>query len=146
MISEASKLTAIKRKKLSSPMKYLYDECLISSNHLDYGCGRGDDADTLFCDKYDPNWFPEKPQTRYDSITCVYVLNVIEEHKEREAVIKDIKGLLNPGGKAYIAVRRDNFKEGYTSRGTWQGMIELPQKVVRLERGKFCIYEIDKEE
>ena len=46
--------TAIKRNKLSAPMRYLSENNLLKGDLLDYGCGRGDDADLLSMDKYDP--------------------------------------------------------------------------------------------
>ena len=144
-----SKLTAMKRTRLSSPMQHLYDEGLISSNHLDYGCGRGDDADLLMCDKYDPNFqWNEFPAKKYDSISCIYVLNVIESSNEREDVVGKVMSLLNPGGKAYFAVRRDKFEEGYTKRGTWQGWITLgiPFETIYEQKGRFCLYQRIKEE
>ena len=36
---------------------YIRDEGIRNYTSLDYGCGRGTDADLLGMDKYDPNWF-----------------------------------------------------------------------------------------
>ena len=66
-----SHLTAIKRTKLSVPIRGLD---LKGKRVLDYGCGRGSDADLLGADKYDPYYFPERPTGKYDVILCTYVL------------------------------------------------------------------------
>ena len=52
--------TAITRKKPSLPMRWLAKEGLIPSriDTLDYGCGKGFDADYFGMDKYDPHFFP----------------------------------------------------------------------------------------
>ena len=81
---------------------------------LDYGCGRGQDADIFGWQKYDPNWFPEHPlmnpllEGEYDFIYCIYVLNVLPAMKDRLFIIKDLKRLLSERGVAYIAVRADS--------------------------------------
>ena len=46
---------------------------------LDFGCGRGTDAATYGMDAYDPYWRPEKPTGPYDTIVCIYVLNVVSQ-------------------------------------------------------------------
>jgi hypothetical protein len=135
--------TAIKRSALSAPLKWLLSKGMISDTHLDYGCGRGDDAEAMGYDKYDPWYFPELPTKQYLSITCLYVLNVIKTKKERKDVIKKLKQYLKPGGVAYIAVRRDIKKEGKTSIGTYQYNVELNLPVVRETKG-FAIYEVKK--
>jgi len=100
-------LTAIKRFKLSSPMNKLNKQGLLIGDVLDYGCGKGFDADCLGFDKYDPFYFPDLMRIfKYDTITCHYVLNVIREDQVQD-VIEDILSLLKPGGKAYISFRND---------------------------------------
>lgn len=133
-------LTAISRKSLSVPAKWLIDNDLISQNHLDYGCGKGGDAERLTCDKYDPHYFPDKPVKRYDSITCTYVLNVLNS-TDITNVIESIRQLLTYDGKAYISVRRDIKKEGITSKGTYQYMVYLNETVL-YENSSFALYEI----
>lgn len=133
-------LTAISRKSLSVPAKWLIEQDLISKNHLDYGCGKGGDADRLSCDKYDPHYFPDKPVKRYDSITCTYVLNVLDS-TDVANVVESIRQLLTYNGKAYISVRRDIKKEGVTSKGTYQYMVYLNESVL-YENSSFALYEI----
>jgi len=143
LMANLSYKTAIKRKTLSAPLKWLLSKNMISDTHLDYGCGRGDDADAMGFAKYDPWYFPILPEDKYDTITCLYVLNVIKTKKERNEVLKKIKSYLNPGGVAYIAVRRDIKKEGKTSIGTHQYNIELNLPLLRQASG-FAIYEVHK--
>lgn len=133
-------LTAISRKSLSVPAKWLIGKNLISKNHLDYGCGKGGDADRLACDKYDPHYFPDKPVNKYDSITCTYVLNVLNS-TDISNVLESIRQLLTDEGRAYITVRRDIKKEGITSKGTHQYMVYLDETLL-YENSSFALYEI----
>jgi 2-polyprenyl-3-methyl-5-hydroxy-6-metoxy-1,4-benzoquinol methylase len=140
--------TAISRKDWSLPAKWLNENYLITlrldGDVLDYGCGRGIDADALHADKYDPYWFPNKPSKKYDVVYSIYVLNVLKpEHVQQ--VIEDIKSYLKPGGKAYLAVRRDIKKEGITSKGTQQWNVVLDLPVVVEKKNKFCIYKLTNE-
>lgn len=123
--------TAIKRKKLSAPMRKLLKDGWIVGRSLDYGCGRGDDSYFLSMFRYDPHYFPVKPTGQFDTITCNYVLNVIESPNERVEVLRIIKDLLTEKGNALITVRNDiDNLRGYTKIGTWQGKIELNLPVV----------------
>ena len=95
---------------------------LINGEVLDYGCGRGADGKYLSSkgistDSYDPFWSPiSLKSSKYDTVLCTYVLNVLEKNKEDELVSNILKHL-KPNGKAYLSVRRDIKKEGKTSRG-----------------------------
>ncbi len=122
----ASAKTAITRKNLSLPMAYLLETGKLQGECLDYGCGKGFDCDSLGMDGYDLNHRPHLPTAQYDTIICNYVLNVIETHDARWGVVRHILKLLKPGGTAYISVRNDSFKEGYTSTGSWQGKVSVP--------------------
>lgn len=140
-------LTAISRRTASAPARWLCDPKRGSEfigdmwTHLDYGCGRGADADTFGWDRYDPHYFPELPtRNDYHTITCTFVLNVIESPVEREMILSIIRSLLRPGGKAYITIRRDVKTEGVTSRGTYQENVVLDLPVVTEKRGAYIIY------
>lgn len=144
-----SHLTAIARKNASAPARWLVDQGLVPGpvyaaliRHLDYGCGRGRDADTFGWDGYDPYYAPTPPVGHYDSITCTFVLNVIESTVERKAVLRRIVSLLKDDGVAYITVRRDVKIGGYTSRGTYQENIILHDCEVVRETPGYCIYKI----
>ncbi len=130
--------TAISRKSPSVPMRQLDKKNLLVGDLLDYGCGRGFDADHFDMDKYDPHYSPEKPTKVYDTITCNYVFNVIDADKESE-LIQEISQLLNKGGTAYITVRRDIKEEGFTSKKTYQRNVKLNLPVLK-ETSTFCTY------
>jgi hypothetical protein len=119
--------TAIKRKRHSVPMRWLLKNGYVSSemNGLDYGCGLGFDADTLGFASYDPYYRPEMPTGKFDLVTSVYMMNVIEDADERLEAEDNIINFLSEGGKAYLAVRNDKCAlNGCTSKGTWQGSVE----------------------
>ena len=137
-------LTAISRKKLSAPMEFLSKEGLLTGEMLDYGSGKGFDADFLGMDKYDSHFQPVFPTKRYDTITCNYVLNVIEEREDRFKVLDSIRNLLKPGGNAFISVRRDKFETGFTRKGTYQCFVALALPVVFHKKGGFVIYRLSK--
>jgi hypothetical protein len=110
-------------------MKWLMKEGLVEHgmHGLDYGCGKGYDADNLGFDGWDPHHRPDTKNLSmsYDVVTCIYVLNVIEDKEEREETEVRIIGHLNPGGVAYVAARNDrDALNGCTSKGTWQGAVE----------------------
>ena len=134
--------TAMKRVTPSAPMKWLAANDRIVGRALDYGCGHGYDADTYGMDSYDPHFQPDAPGRYFDTITCNYVLNVIESKVERLQVLRDIQARLESSGKAYITVRNDKRAlRGTTSKG-WQGHIVLRLPVVRSVAG-FIIYEMN---
>ena len=139
-------LTAIARKAPSVPMRRLEKaNRLHGRNMLDYGCGRGYDADHYGMDKHDPYYYDRGDlcSEDYDVITCNYVLNVIESETARQIVINDIKDLLMSGGIAYITVRRDIKTEGYTKRNTYQTNIHLNLPIL-WENKQYCTYILTK--
>ena len=133
-------LTAIKRKALSLPFRYLQEHSLLVGRVLDFGCGHGFDCDALGIEGYDPYWRPEKPTGTFDTIVCNYVLNVLEPD-QWQAVIDEISGLQSKGGIAYITVRTDKrILNGFTSRGTYQCdvLLDLPVE----HQSKFRMYRL----
>ena len=137
-------LTAIARRALSTPAKYLRDHSLLEGRTLDFGCGRGFDAQELGIEGYDPHYFPAQPLGKYCTIMCNFVLNVIESKKERDAVVARIRSLLLSGGTAYISVRNDKSAlKGFTSKGTWQGFIELDLPIVK-RTSNYVMYKLEK--
>ena len=134
-------------------MQYLADNNLLKSDMLDYGCGRGGDSlnltsvlgDDFVCWKYDPHYQPKEfdpTRCSFDVITCHYVLNVVDV-AEGKKILKKIKALLADNGTAYITVRRNIKKEGFTSKGTYQRNVKLKLPVVT-ENSSFCIYKLTK--
>ena len=110
-------LTAIRRKALSAPVRWLKEHYLLCGRILDFGCGYGFDTDKLKqmgynVQGYDNYYRPTHPEGKFDTIICIYVLNVLEE-LDRAEVLETVKYYLKDGGKAYFAVRRDLKKEGF---------------------------------
>jgi len=105
---------------------------------LDYGCGKGFDANYYGMDKYDIFYFPKKPDKLYDTIVCIYVINTLPPEEEL-AVLQELESMLTQRGTCYIAVRRDKRKEGYTKRGTYQ-RLAYPYLPNIYENSSFCIY------
>jgi SAM-dependent methyltransferase len=139
-------LTAISRKSVSAPMKYLDKMGMLKGKMLDYGCGKGFDADFFGMAKYDPFFAPcdDFCEGEFDTITCNYVLNVIEDAADRDAAITQMLHWLKPNGNLYIAVRADKKAlMGYTSRGTWQGYIELDFPKIK-STSAFDLYHLTK--
>lgn len=129
--------TAITRKKESAPMRWLHDQDLLIGECLDYGCGKGKDAEVYWMDKYDPHFHIMLPSKKYDTITCIYVLNVVDWLEEL-TVMKKVKSFLKKDGVAYFVVRRD--LKGDTKS---QRCVKLPLPVIK-ETSGFCIYRMEK--
>ena len=139
--------TAIRRfRGISAPMKVLLAHNMIGDSTvnctvLDYGCGRGEDADQLKFQKYDPYFFPDIPKDKFDIVVCNYVLNVLPV-EEQDVLVSKILAKVKAGGKAFITVRRDVKKEGFTPKGTFQRNVTLDCPVFFEKKGQYCIYEI----
>lgn len=145
MKNDKAHMTAITRNKPSAPMVKLNTLIDLGCNKcrgLDYGCGKGFDADYYGFDKYDPHFFPDKPRGKYDIVVCNYVLNVIEE-KDEEELLDELKSYLRPHGQCYVSVRADIKKDGFTSRGTFQRTVELGFEEVCYLKNRYLIYKID---
>jgi len=125
-------------------MQYLLNTHKLAARgrHLDYGCGKGQDADRLGMDKFDPHFFPELPGAQYTTITCNYVLNVVEDPATQVNIINHIRELLTEDGKAYVTVRADVKVDGPTSKG-WQGTVTLNFPIVKKTSG-YTIYRVTK--
>lgn len=112
-----SHLTAIERTSLSFPARILKERNKLKGKILDFGCGVGKDVEILKDQKfdivgYDPHYFTEFPEEKFDTIICFYVLNVLLPEEQAE-VLMNVSHLLKPDGKAYFAVRRDIQYEGF---------------------------------
>ena len=137
-----SHLTAKERRFLSFPAQLLLEQNLLIGNILDFGCGLGNDVKLLeqksFNIKgYDPYYFPEYPQEKFDTILCFYVLNVLF-HEVQPEVLMAVSHLLKPGGKAYYAVRRGLKRQGFREhfvhkKPTYQCLVHLPFKSIHTD-------------
>ena len=134
------KYTARPRKKISAPMRWLVDNGHIRANTkcLDFGSGRGFDAQALGMDAYDPEWGPFSYQHGYDIITCHYVLNILDDKQMIEAV-HNITSALNHLGTAFVSVRRDIPRRGAKGLGCRQRYVTLPFHLL-VENSNFAIY------
>jgi len=144
-----SHLTAIERTYLSFPAQFLVDKNLLQGKILDFGCGLGNDVKLLQqkgfdIQGYDPYYFPQYPNDKFDTIICMYVLNVLFI-EEQANVLMEVSHLLRLGGKAYYAVRRDIRKEGFREhyvhkKPTYQCIVKLPFNSILIN--EYCeIYE-----
>lgn len=134
-----SHLTVKERKKPSLPVKVLFERKLINGSVLDFGCGLG--IDVLFLrgkgfhvTGFDPYYEPSFPESKFDTIICNYVLNVLLP-EEQSHVLMAISELLKPGGKAFFSVRRDIKRNGFLynpkqKAKTYQCNVVLPYKSI----------------
>ena len=142
MANDKAHLTAITRRVPSMPCFELKMHDKLIGRVLDYGCGRGIDHKYYGLNaKYDPFWAPAKPKGKFDTILCTYVANVVLPEDEFK-LLNDIRSYLTDDGIAYISVRRDIKKEGYTKKGTYQRNVTLDLPVFKERKGSYCIYEL----
>jgi DNA phosphorothioation-associated putative methyltransferase len=87
--------TALNRNQVSRPVRLTLESNLIQNNStiLDFGCGKGDDVRYLKkngykCIGWDPYYSPETKRKPSDIVNLGYVINVIEDHKERVEVLQ----------------------------------------------------------
>lgn len=132
--------TAIHRKNLSSPAKWLSDNKLIAHPALDYRCGKGMDAALLKIESYDPVHKPLMPFGEFQTILCTYVLNVVDA-ETGDDIIEDILYRLKYGGRAFITVRRDFKKDYRNSYGVEQRIVKLGLPIIH-ETRNYCIYSV----
>ncbi|NME70944.1 class I SAM-dependent methyltransferase [Flammeovirga aprica] len=145
-------LTAIHRKSISFPSRFLHEKKFLKGEVLDFGSGHGKDTEALALlgveiEQYDKFYAPVFPNKKYDTIICHYVLNVVEK-EEQTRVLAEVSYLLKPGGKAYFTVRRDLNKEGIRIHAihklpTYQCNVKLPFRSLLIT--KHCeVYEYQK--
>jgi DNA phosphorothioation-associated putative methyltransferase len=127
--------TALARYQLSQPVQLLVRHGVLSpsDSFFDYGCGRGDDVETLNTggiqsSGWDPYFAPQNPKTKGDVVNIGFVLNVIEDLNERrEALLgawKLTRKALSVAVMAPSSASIENakpYKDGFlTSRNTFQ--------------------------
>lgn len=134
------RVTSIVRNNLSRPLKYLLKDLSFSveSTFFDYGCGRGEDVRYLLSRGFsvagwDPIHYPQVPIRPAAVIILGYVVNVIENPKERQQTLRRawelaqrvllVSGRLNREEHELVAPLP--YSDGYlTSRGTFQKFYE----------------------
>ena len=92
--------TAQQRTDLSSPIRHLMDLGFLdgSLSLFDYGCGRGDDVRLLngmniTASGWDPAFHPDGERRPADIANLGFVLNVIEDSRERAETLRSAFGL-----------------------------------------------------
>lgn len=149
MKTDNSHKTAIRRNAPSAPTKWLHQNNLLFGRILDFGSGREDDYDYLRSihfdvDKYDTHFSPKRPQGYFDTVICVYVLNVLKPDS-RDIAYYDAISQLKQGGHCYFAVRRDIKQEGRRpASGTYQFNVTLDLPII-FKNKNYCIYEYTKQ-
>ena len=108
---------------------------------LDLGSGRGFDAGYYGMAQWDPHWALEEPDGLFDTVTCVYVLNILPPDMWQR-VVTQVREKLAPGGRGYIAVRRDLKKPVQAGRGCTQRKVFLSGLESIVDNGKFAVYEV----
>ncbi len=88
--------TAIDRNQLSQPMQILAKHDYLNGDWsiFDYGCGKGDDvreleAHGININSWDPVFNPNSQKIKSDIVNLGFVLNVIEDRKERTETLID---------------------------------------------------------
>jgi ATP adenylyltransferase len=144
-----SHLTVKERSEPSFPVRHLLLANLIHGRVLDFGSGLGEDVVFLHhkgfdVSGYDPHYAPDPPQEKFDTILCLYVLNVLLP-EEQAHVLMAVSELLAPTGRAYFAVRRDIQRDGFRTHvkhgvSVYQCNVKLPY--LSILRSRHCeIYE-----
>ena len=127
--------TAIDRNKLSTPMQSLLRHNYFEGQYtlFDYGCGKGDDLTILRengveASGWDPVYNPDEPKDPSDIVNLGFVINVIENPKERKETLqqayKQTKKILVVsamlGGESITSQFKEYGDGVVTSRNTFQ--------------------------
>ncbi|MFO0590502.1 MAG: DNA phosphorothioation-associated putative methyltransferase [Polyangiaceae bacterium] len=164
--------TALQRYSLSTPMQALWRYGFVESGAsvFDYGCGRGDDVRILKslgvdASGWDPHFAPHEPKVHADVVNIGFVINVIEDNRERRDALTGAYALARKvlavaaliGGRTAYEQHR-LFRDGVlTSRGTFQKYFsqqELREYIeatvgrepIAVEPGLFLVFRDDLEE
>ncbi|MEY4530785.1 MAG: hypothetical protein RLZZ156_1506, partial [Deinococcota bacterium] len=127
--------TAMTRINLSKPVALAMQQAVLSPEQtfFDYGCGRGGDIQRLTESGYkasgwDPAFAPDSPKSSADVVNLGYVINVIEDPRERVQTLEAAWQLTQqvlvvsarPDWEAN-SIQGKPFRDGFlTSTGTFQ--------------------------
>lgn len=164
--------TALQRYALSTPMQALYRHGYLAGDCsvFDYGCGRGDDlrilrALGLTASGWDPYFAPKEECQPSDVVNIGFVINVIEDPREREQAllrafalarrVLSISALI--GGRTAYERNRLYADGVITSRNTFQKYFQqqelreyiqtvLDRDPVAIGPGLFFVFADDDEE
>ena len=130
---------AIVRKDLSRPVRLAVSSEVLTKEDtfFDYGCGRGEDVDILSREEFntrgwDPHYFAENVVEAADVVNFGYVLNVIEDKKERRETLQMAwtlaKKVLIVSAQVSVGEstkKQLSYKDGFiTARNTFQKYFE----------------------
>ena len=149
IIINKMKYSAVHRSKPSMTILWLQEQNLLVGDMLDYGCGKGLDADYFGMDKYDPfdpSWSNITLDTdkRYDTIVCNFVMNILEPGEEF-FVLENIQRLLKPDGIAYIVVLR-TVRKMISYKSNVQHYIVMSLESIRHMKRWYEIYKLTKKD
>lgn len=139
MTASKRHLTAMARRDASRPIKLAVEHGVLHRDRplLDYGCGRGADVDWLASQGWkakgwDPVHRPNTRRTKTSSVALTYVVNVIEDPRQREQTLLEAwsytTGVLVVSAR--LSDERDEshirpMTDGWvTTRGTFQKFFE----------------------
>lgn len=116
--------SAMRRGALSRPLAAAVAHGLVCPERsvFDFGCGRGDDVSRLRAlgvqaDGWDPAFFPAEHRQAADVVNLGFVVNVIEDRRERAAVLQDAWQL----ARSVLVVAARMVWEAKTLRGMSHG-------------------------
>lgn len=114
--------TAIYRDRWTKPGRWLYEHFFQKDNitlgsMLDFGAGKSIDSEcwtektgaiAQAYDKFEQPQFPgrgSRPDRKFELVTVIFVLNVVETDEERIAILNDAMQYVMPDGYIFIATR-----------------------------------------
>lgn len=116
--------TALKRSMLSSPFRHLIDLGFLDGRRsvFDYGCGRGDDLRMLRnmgvdAEGWDPVYRPTAARRRSDIVNLGFVLNVIDDPKERKQTLKAARSLAQEALIVSVMLGYDAHRQRFDAHG-----------------------------
>lgn len=141
--------TAIDRHKLSAPMIKLARHGYLDKTYsiFDYGCGKGDDlrelqAHGINAEGWDPAYFPKNEKKKQDIVNLGFVINVIEDPRERRDCLIDAYKLTKKllvvaamlGGASVIEQFTPHGDGVLTSRKTFQKYYSQTELKIYIEQ------------
>jgi hypothetical protein len=129
------------RVALSKTARVLIERKLVRGRVLDYGCGKGFDADDQGWEAYDPYYRSVEPTALYGTIIVNHVANILTRDS-RAKLLERVTALLAEGGKAYVSVARnipESGKHGSRHRIHNYVVLTLPSVYADDEEEIYCL-------
>lgn len=108
--------TAICRK-VNASVAYRYATAYydIDSTWIDWGCGKGEEADTHGLTKYDPNHYPVKVSGKFAGAINSCVINTIPLEYQKK-MLRELRSHLKKGAPLIISYRPDVAQQASKSK------------------------------